>query len=123
MRYTERPLEDLTGVPGSTIMFIFRNRPNRSRMLSHAALRIAPGAVRFAIRDRRGTCYREKCMNMPAVTAVIATYPAGEYLRHAIGSGAGQDRVDLEILVSDNADDPGMRRLASRSMTHGSATV
>ena len=51
-------------------------------------------------------------MNMPTVTAVIATYKAGEYLRHAIGSALAQTYVDFEILVSDDADDPGVRRLA-----------
>ena len=51
-------------------------------------------------------------MNIPAVTAVIATYRRGEYLREAIGSALAQTYVDLEVLVSDNADDPGMRRLA-----------
>ncbi len=49
---------------------------------------------------------------MPTVTAVIATYRAGEYLRHAIGSVLAQTYVDLEVLVSDDADDPGVRRLA-----------
>ena len=49
---------------------------------------------------------------MPTVTAVIATYRAGEYLRHAISSALAQTRVDLEVLVSDDADDPGVRRLA-----------
>jgi len=51
-------------------------------------------------------------MNTPTVTAVIATYRRGEYLRQAIGSALAQTRVDLEVLVTDNADDPGMRRLA-----------
>jgi len=50
-------------------------------------------------------------MNMPTVTAVIATYRAGEYLRHAIGSALAQTRVDLEVLVSDDADDSEVRRL------------
>ncbi len=51
-------------------------------------------------------------MNMPTVTAVIATYRRGEYLRHAIGSALAQTRFDLEVLVSDDDDDPGVRRLA-----------
>ena len=51
-------------------------------------------------------------MNMPAVSAVIATYWAGEYLRHAIGSALAQTYVDLEVIVSDDADDPGVRELA-----------
>ncbi len=50
-------------------------------------------------------------MNTPTVTAVIATYRRGEYLRHAIGSALAQTRVDLEILVSDDDDDPKVRRL------------
>jgi glycosyltransferase involved in cell wall biosynthesis len=51
-------------------------------------------------------------MNTPTVTAVIAAYRAGEYLRQAIGSALAQTRVDLEILVSDDADDLEVRRLA-----------
>ncbi len=51
-------------------------------------------------------------MIMPAVTAVIATYRAGEYLRHAIVSALAQTYVDIEVLVSDDAGDPGVRRLA-----------
>ncbi len=51
-------------------------------------------------------------MNTPSVTAVIATYRRGDYLRQAIGSALAQSHVNLEVLVTDNADDPGMRRLA-----------
>ena len=50
-------------------------------------------------------------MNLPTVTAIIATYRAGEYLRHAIGSALAQTRVDLEVLVSDDANDPEVSRL------------
>ena len=50
-------------------------------------------------------------MNLPTVTAVIATYRAGEYLRHAIGSALAQTRVDREVLVSDDANDPAVRQL------------
>jgi glycosyltransferase involved in cell wall biosynthesis len=51
-------------------------------------------------------------MNMPTVTAVIATYRAGEYLRHAIGSALAQTYIDLEVLVSDDDNDPQVRQLA-----------
>src|SRR5271157_5233067 len=51
-------------------------------------------------------------MNTRTVTAVIATYRRGEYLRHAIASALAQTRVDLEVLVTDDDDDPGVRRLA-----------
>jgi GT2 family glycosyltransferase len=49
-------------------------------------------------------------MNTPTVTAVIATYRRGEYLCVAIGSALAQTRVDLEVLVSDSADDRTERR-------------
>lgn len=51
-------------------------------------------------------------MTGPAVTAVIATYRAGDYLREAIASALAQTLTDLEVLVSDDADDPEVRRLA-----------
>ncbi len=51
-------------------------------------------------------------MSLPTVTAVIATYRAGEYLRPAIGSALAQTHVDLEILVSDDDHDPEVKRLA-----------
>src|SRR5271157_1276302 len=54
-------------------------------------------------------------MNTRTVTAVIATYRRGEYLRHAIASALAQTRVDLEVLVTDDDDDPGGRRLAESS--------
>ncbi len=61
-------------------------------------------------------------MITPTVTAVIATYRPGEYLRQAIGSALTQTRPDLEILVSDDANDPKVARLRSHSVTRESAT-
>ena len=51
-------------------------------------------------------------MNMPTVTAVIATYRSGEYLFQCDRLGVGSDWLRPEVLVSDDADDPGVRRLA-----------
>jgi glycosyltransferase involved in cell wall biosynthesis len=64
------------------------------------------------LRGSRRTFYREKCMTIPKVTAVIAAYRAGEYLRHSIRSALAQTRPDLEVLVSDDADEPEVRHLA-----------
>lgn len=51
-------------------------------------------------------------MSPPTVTAVIATYKRSDDLRTAIGSAVAQTYADLEILVSDNANDPEIRWLA-----------
>ncbi|MBV8230598.1 MAG: glycosyltransferase [Planctomycetaceae bacterium] len=50
-------------------------------------------------------------MTGPAVTSVIAAYRAGDFLRQAIASALAQTLTDLEVLVSDDADDPEVRRL------------
>jgi hypothetical protein len=50
-------------------------------------------------------------MTGPAVTAVVAAYRAGDYLRQAIASALAQTLTDLEVLVSDDAGDPEVRRL------------
>jgi cellulose synthase/poly-beta-1,6-N-acetylglucosamine synthase-like glycosyltransferase len=50
-------------------------------------------------------------MTEPAVTALIATYRAGDYLRQAIASALDQTHTDLEVLVSDDANDPDVLRL------------
>ena len=47
----------------------------------------------------------------PTVTAVIATYRRPEYVREAICSALAQAGVDVEVLVSDDAADPDIRRL------------
>ena len=49
----------------------------------------------------------------PAVTAVVAAYKAGPYLREAIASALAQTYTDLEVLVSDDAADPGVSRLTT----------
>jgi glycosyltransferase involved in cell wall biosynthesis len=51
-------------------------------------------------------------MDTHVVTVVIATFRRAESLRHAIGSVLDQIYGDHAILISDNADDPGIRRLA-----------
>jgi hypothetical protein len=48
----------------------------------------------------------------PAVTAIVAAYRAGDYLREAIASALAQTWTDLEVLVSDDAADPAVRQLA-----------
>jgi hypothetical protein len=47
----------------------------------------------------------------PAVSAVLATFRAGEYLRQAIASALAQSFGDLEVIVSDDAADPGVLEL------------
>lgn len=47
----------------------------------------------------------------PVVTAIIATYRAGEYLRQAVASALTQSLYDLEVIVSDDASDPIIRKL------------
>lgn len=48
----------------------------------------------------------------PLVTAVVATYKAGDYLRQAVASALAQTFLDLEVLVCDDAADPAVRDLA-----------
>jgi glycosyltransferase involved in cell wall biosynthesis len=51
-------------------------------------------------------------MTVPAVTAVIAAYKAGAYLREAIASALAQTFSDLEVVVMDDSADIEVRRLA-----------
>jgi hypothetical protein len=50
-------------------------------------------------------------MAAPSVTALIAAYRAGDYLGQSIASALAQTYTDVEVLVSDDANDPEVRRL------------
>lgn len=48
----------------------------------------------------------------PVVTVIVATYRAGDYLRQAVASALAQSFPDLELILTDDAADPSVRKLA-----------